>query len=80
MKAVNYIVRMRFMVDFLLMRKSFKTGIFLNLYIFKFIEKIIVERLYNSTLITAAVSTFLTLEKAVEVLAETVAPLKGSLT
>ena len=48
----------------MLMKKKFVS-------ILNFIEKIIVGKLYNTTLITAGLLTFLTMEKAVEVLPET---------
>ena len=73
-KAVNYIssIIARFLVELVLMREVIqKTGLYVVVYILNFIEEIIVESFYNSTLITARLLTFLTMEKAVEVFSET---------
>ena len=60
-------------VELLLLLKIIqKTRLNVIVYVLNFIEEIIVERLCNSTLITAGVLTFVTMEKAVEVLPKTV--------
>ena len=73
-KAVNYIssIIARFLVELVLMREVIqRMGLYVVVYILNFIEEIIVESFYNSTLITAGLLTFLTMEKAVEVFSET---------
>ena len=47
-----------------------KTGLNVDVYILNSIKEIIVERLDNSTLITAGVLTFVRMKKAVEALAK----------
>ena len=72
MKAINYIAKIRFLVELVLRREVIqRMGLYVVVYILNFIEEIIVESFYNSTLITAGLLTFLTMEKAVEVLPET---------
>ena len=68
MKAINYIARIRSLLELVLIKKNLQKLVLDVVYVLNFIEEKLVERLCNSTLITAGVLTFVTMEKAVEVL------------